>query len=76
MKEENRRINYYHILLFSFNIKLEKYKNKFKKFINNRYPNLKLNNVFEKYKDSTVSYFSLGDKNSITLYIDQIFYQN
>ena len=75
MKEENRRINYYHILLSSFNIKLEKYKNKFKKFINNRYPNLKLNNVFEKYKDSTVSYFSLGD-NGITLYIDQIFYQN
>ncbi len=71
MKEENKRINYYHILLKPFNIKLKKYKNELKKFINNRYPKLNLNYIFEKYKESTISYFSLGDNNSITLYIDQ-----
>ena len=70
IKTEKGKMNYYHILLYPLNIILGKYKNYFKKFINDRYPKLRLNNIFEKYKNSHISYFSLGN-DGITLYLDQ-----
>ena len=72
IKTEKGEIKYCHVLLYEKNIILGEHKNTFKNFIKKRYPKLKLNNVFEKYKKSEVSYFSIGS-DGITLYVDQKF---